>query len=58
MHAPAAPQSLVPGGLVWVEKEIPVKPKTACNCPDVWDHLYAAVRGASRTRSRSSRRGR
>lgn len=30
--------------LRWIEKEIPVKPKSGCDCDDIWDHLYASIR--------------
>lgn len=28
----------------WIEKEIPVKPKSRCNMNSIWGHLYAAIR--------------
>ncbi len=30
--------------LKWIEKEIPVKPKSRCSTSQIWDHLYAAIR--------------
>ncbi len=28
----------------WIEKEIPVKPKSKCNMNSIWGHLYATIR--------------
>ncbi len=30
--------------LYWTKKEILVRPKTRCDCGDIWKHLYAAIR--------------
>ncbi len=30
--------------LRWIEKTLPVSPKTKCRTEDIWDHLYAAIR--------------
>jgi scyllo-inositol 2-dehydrogenase (NADP+) len=34
--------------LKWVVKDIPVAPKTKCNCRQIWDHLYESIRNRKR----------